>query len=62
MLQVHNQNKWAGRPCKTYAEQVATALRGSPGGGGSIRLPKMLLVAFQLTTWVKASETSLLKR
>ncbi len=50
MVQTHLQNEWAGRPCSTYAEHVAATLEEAPKRGGFIKLPKMLLVAFQLTT------------
>ena len=52
MLQTHFQNEWAGLPCNTYAEHVTAALKTTPKGGGFIKLPKMLLVAFQLSTCV----------
>lgn len=52
MLQTHFQNEWAGMPCNTYAEHVTAALESAPSGGGLIKLPKMLLVLFQLTTCV----------
>ena len=53
MLQTHFHNEWAGMPCNTYAEHVTAALETASKGGGFIKLPKMLLVAFQLTTCVE---------